>query len=281
MSDPPPSRKALAALLALPDEAIDLGQAALLIARLEYPDLDVGRYLTRLDEMASMLRARLRGGEGVQSQIAHLNRFLFDELGFRGNREEYHDPRNSFLNDVLDRRVGIPISLSTLYLEVARRIGCPLAGVSFPGHFLVRPWGRDAEADLLIDPFNRGLLLTERECRQRIETMYEGKVEFRPEFLRRARTREILGRMLNNLKQIYLGERDYHRALQLQEALLCLHPDGAAELRDRGLIHYRLACLAEAARDLEAYLKAAPEAPDAEVIRGRLADLHRLAPRMN
>src|SRR5258706_105769 len=118
---------AFAALLSLPDDAIDLGQAALLIARDEYPHLDVGAYLVRLDQMADTIRGRLRGGEGFTSQIAHLNRLLFDDLGFRGNVRDYYDPRNSFLNDVLDRRVGIPISLSTIYLEVARRIGCPLA----------------------------------------------------------------------------------------------------------------------------------------------------------
>src|SRR2546428_14191998 len=216
MEDPKETRKAFAALLALPDDAIDLGHASLLIAREEYPELDVGRYLVRLDEMAGEILRRMKGGEGAASQIAHLNRLLFEEMGFRGNREEYNDPRNSFLNDVLDRRVGIPISLSTVYIEVGRRIGCPLAGVSFPGHFLVRTVGWGDKEDILIDPFNRGRILTAEECRRRIEETYQGQLEFRPEFLRRARTREILDRMLNNLKQIYQGERDYHRALPVQ-----------------------------------------------------------------
>jgi regulator of sirC expression with transglutaminase-like and TPR domain len=275
------SRTAFAALVALPDDAIDLGQASLLIAREEYPDLEVGDYLARLDEMAGAIRERLKGGEGAASQIAHINRLLFEELGFRGNREEYYDPRNSFLNDVLDRRVGIPISLSTIYIEVGRRIGCPLAGVAFPGHFLVRYLGREVTTEILIDPFNRGLILTEDECRRRLLETYRGQVEFRAEFLKRARTKDILERMLNNLKAIYQGQRDFHRALQVQELLLCVRPGLPREIRDRGLIRYRLALLAQAADDLAAYLKAVPEAADAAVIGERLRELRRLSPRMN
>ncbi len=280
-TDTHPSRRAFAALLMLPDEAIDLGQAALLIARDEYPDLEVGPYLARLDEMAETVRSRLRGGEGFTSRIAQLNRLLFEEMGFRGNREEYYDPRNSFLNDVLDRRIGIPISLSAVYLEVARRIGLPLAGVSFPGHFLVRYMGREVATEVLLDPFNRGAILTEEECRRRIREMYQGRVTFRREFLKRAPTKEILERILKNLKAIYEGQRDYHRALKVQHLLLCVHPGGPPLIRDRGLIHYRLALLAQAAADLQAYLQAAPDAPDAAEVRERLEPIKRLTPRMN
>ena len=281
MSEAQPARRAFAALVALPDDAIDLAQASLLIAREEYPGLEVGRYLSRLDEMAAELRQRLRGGEVATSRIAHLNRLLFEEMGFRGNRDEYYDPRNSFLNDVLDRRIGIPISLSTIYLEVGRRVGVPLAGVAFPGHFLVRYVGRDVSEEVLIDPFNRGTMLTVDECRRRLEEMYEGAVAFRPEFLRRARNKEILERMLNNLKAIYQGQRDFHRALRVQELLLCVSPASAREIRDRGLIRFRLALLAQAADDLDAYLEAAPDAPDAAEMRERVQELRRLSPRMN
>jgi len=281
MSEAQPARRAFAALVALPDDAIDLAQASLLSAREEYPGLEVGRYLSRLDEMAAELRQRLRGGEVATSRIAHLNRLLFEEMGFRGNRDEYYDPRNSFLNDVLDRRIGIPISLSTIYLEVGRRVGVPLAGVAFPGHFLVRYVGRDVSEEVLIDPFNRGTMLTVDECRRRLEEMYEGAVAFRPEFLRRARNKEILERMLNNLKAIYQGQRDFHRALRVQELLLCVSPASAREIRDRGLIRFRLALLAQAADDLDAYLEAAPDAPDAAEIRERVQELRRLSPRMN
>lgn len=278
---PAQARRAFRALVALPDDALDLAQASLLIARSEYPDLQVGRYLERLDEMAAAVRANLRGGEGFTSQIAHLNAVIFKEMGFRGNVEEYDDPRNSFLNDVLDRRVGIPISLATVYIEVGRRIGCPLAGVSFPGHFLVRYMGHEAPAEVLIDPFNRGRILTEPECRQRLERMYDGRLPFREEFLRRASKREILERMLNNLKLIYQRCRDYHRALGVQEMLLCIHPGVPAVIRDRGLLYQRLACLGQAADDLTTYLELDPGAADADPIRACLAELQRLAPRMN
>ena len=249
MADPRESRKAFAALVALPDDAIDLGHASLLIAREEYPDLDVGRYLSRLDGMAGDIARRMKEGEGPRSRVAHLNRLLFEEMGFQGNREEYFDPRNSFLNDVLDRRVGIPISLSTVYLEVGRRIGCPLAGVAFPGHFLVRLEGVQGSPDIFIDPFNRGQLLTEKDCRSLILEMYKGQLEYRPEFLRRARNREILERMINNLMGIYQQRRDFHMALKIQQLLLCIVPDRPGAIRDRGLIHYRLALIAEAAQD--------------------------------
>ena len=274
-------RRALQAVLGLPDEAIDLAQASLLIARDEYPDLQVPRYLDLLDEMAAEIRGRLRGGEGPMSRIAHLNRFLFDDLGFRGNHQDYNDPRNSFLNDVLDRRVGIPISLSTVYIEIGRRIGCPIGGVSFPGHFLVRYLGPEAAAEILIDPFNRGLILTPEECRRRLREMFGERIPFTPQLLRRARNREIIERVLNNLKGIYERDRDYHRALRIQESILCLHPESAEPLRDRGLLYYRVACLGEAARDLDAYLRLAPQAPDADPIRDHLRKLKILAPAMN
>jgi regulator of sirC expression with transglutaminase-like and TPR domain len=281
MTDPRESRKAFAALVALPDDAIDLGHASLLIAREEYPDLDVGRYLSRLDGMAADIAPRLKEGEGPRSRVAHLNRLMFEEMGFQGNREEYFDPRNSFLNDVLDRRIGIPISLSTVYLEVGRRIGCPLAGVAFPGHFLVRLGGVSESSEILIDPFNRGRLMTEEDCRALLLEMYKGQLEYRPEFLRRARNREILERMLNNLKGIYQQRRDFHMALKIQQLLLCIEPDRPDAIRDRGLIHYRLALIAEAAADLDRYLSLAPEAPDAPQIRTRLDEMKRLVPQMN
>lgn len=281
MVDPRDSRKAFAALVALPDDAIDLGHASLLIAREEYPDLDVGRYLSRLDAMAADIAPRLKEGEGPRSRVAHLNRLLFEEMGFQGNREQYFDPRNSFLNDVLDRRIGIPISLSTVYLEVGRRIGCPLAGVAFPGHFLVRLEGVPGSPDILIDPFHRGRLMTEEDCRALLLEMYKGQLEYRPEFLRRAKNREILERMLNNLRGIYQQRREFHMALKIQQLVLCLEPDRPDAIRDRGLIHYRLALIAEAAADLDRYLSLAPDAPDAPQIRTRLDEMKRLVPQMN
>src|SRR2546427_11095820 len=162
MDDPRKSRQAFAALLDLPDGAIDLGHASLLIAREEYPDLDVHGYLERLDEMAREIRGRMKGTEGAKSQIAHLNRLLFEEMGFRGNREEYYDPRNSFLNDVLDRRIGIPITLAVLYVAIGERAGLPVRGVGMPGHFLVK-YAPATSGEIFIDAFN-GRTLTREEC---------------------------------------------------------------------------------------------------------------------
>lgn len=281
MSEARGSRRALDALLALPDDAIDLGQASLLIAREEYPDLEVGVYLNRLDEMAAAVRARLRGGEGFTTLVAHLNRLLFDDLGFRGGEQERPDPRDSFLNEVLDRRIGAPVSLSTVYIEIGKRIGCPLAGVSFPGHFLLRHGKPGCERDILIDPLNRGALMTESDCRLRLRAMYDGRVEFKEEFLRRVLNREILNLLLVDLKRIYQGERDYHRALRVQNQLLCLHPNSPETLRDRGLIYDCLACFGQAADDMSAYTKAAPDAPDAPALRRRLRILRVLSPVMN
>lgn len=281
MSDAAGLCRAFEAMVTLPDDAIDLAHASLLIARAEYPDLQVGRYLAILDDMATVLRQRLRGGETPRSRIAHLNRLLFEEYGFRGNREEYDDPRNSFLNDVLERRVGIPITLSTVYIEVGRRIGCPLAGVSFPGHFLVRYTGRDAPAEIVIDPFNRGRLLTEADCRDLLRAATQDRLAFRPEMLKRASRREILARMLRNLKLIYREQRDFHMALRVQQLMLCLAPGRPEEIRERGVIYYHLACLGQAVADLEAYLDAAPRAADAAAIRERLASIKPFAPVMN
>jgi regulator of sirC expression with transglutaminase-like and TPR domain len=280
MNEIPGESRALHALLALPDDAIDLAQAALLIARQEYPDLEVGRYLERLDDMAAEIGSRLRGGESAMSRIAHLNRHLFDDLGFRGNTQDYDDPRNSFLNDVIDRRVGIPISLSAVYMEIGRRLGFPIHGVSFPGHFLVR-WSDPEGPEILLDPFHRGRILTEDECRRRLEETFGGRIVFRPGLLRRARTRDILERMLLNLRLVYEKERDFHRALRMQSSLLCLHPDDPDLLKERGLLYFRIACFAEARADLEGYLRAAPRAPDADEVRRQMSKLRSLAPVMN
>ena len=281
MNEPIHPREGLQALFQLPDQAIDLAQAALLIARDEYPDLELGPYLDRIDGMAATVRARLRGGEGATSRIAHLNRHLFDDLGFRGNVAEYDDPRNSYLNDVLDRRLGIPITLSIVYLAVGVRSGVPLAGVSFPGHFLVRYAGRDLEEDLLIDPFHRGALLTPEQCRRRLLESFGGRIAYHPALLRRASHREILERTLNNLKAGFETRRDYSRALRVQNRMVGLKPDAPEPRRDRGLIEARLALFEQAADDFDAYLAARPAAADSAALRRQTRRLRMIAPGHN
>ena len=254
-----------------PEEEIDLGRAALAIARCDYPDLDVGVYLSRIDQFAAAATARLGTGRDVYRSIAALNYVLFRELGFHGNRENYFDPKNSYLNEVLDRKIGIPISLSVLYMEVAQRIGLTLYGVGFPGHFLVKHRGDNEE--IFIDPFDQG----EIRSRESLETMlyrsYGGKVAFDAEFLEATPKKQILRRMLNNLKIIYLKQRDLVKGLSVVERLNVLDPTSAENIRDRGLIYLQLECFKQALEDLESYLRFAPHAEDAQAVREQVAVL--------
>lgn len=261
------------------DDQLDLAEAALLIAAGEYPDLNVGRYLGRLDELGDRARQAVPSGEPLAVRLSALNRFLFGEEGFRGNASDYYDPRNSFLNDVIDRKMGIPISLSALYIEVGRRSGIAVDGVSFPGHFLVK--AGDGEDEVLADPFHAGALLTALDCQKRLDRVYGGKLKLDVEMLRAVGKRLILGRMLRNLKVIYVRAEDHLRALRVLDLLLILEPGAAEDLRDRGLVHCQLDCYAAAARDLEGYLALAPHAPEATKLMPKIDELRRRAARLH
>ena len=274
----PASRRQFSALVALPDPDIDLAHAALLIACEEYPELEVDLYRARLDEMGQALSERLEAAAPVE-RVQALNRYLFDEERFRGNTEDYYDPRNSFLNQVLDRRTGIPISLSTLYIELARRAGLAADGVGLPGHFIVRV--ASPEGDLLVDPYYGGTLLSHEDCQKRLDRVYGGKVRMELAMLASCSRRQILARMLRNLKAIYVKAEDHLRALGVVDLLLRVQPESLEDLRDRGLLHADLDCYAGAVRDLEAYVERAPGAPEAQALLGRIADLRRLAARLN
>jgi regulator of sirC expression with transglutaminase-like and TPR domain len=261
------------------DEDIDLTRAALLIARTEYPDLDVDRYATRLDELAERVSALISGLDSQQT-IAALNRVLFDEAGLRGNREDYYDPRNSFLNDVLDRGMGIPITLSIVYMEVARRIGFSLVGVGMPGHFLLKHFA-DGGRELLIDCFNRGDILSRQDCQTRLDEIYSGEMTLRPEFLHPISRRQILTRMLNNLKTVYLSTRNFRKALPIADLILVIYPRSAEDVKQRALLRYSLALPKLAAEDLEEYLRISPAASDADDIRQMSLSIHRMLALMN
>jgi regulator of sirC expression with transglutaminase-like and TPR domain len=265
-------------MAARPDAAVDLAEASLLIAGEEYPDLDPGRYLARLDALGAALRVRAHDGDGA-ALVPALNRLLFEEEGFHGNTEDYYDPRNSFLNDVLDRRTGIPISLCTVYMEVARRAGLALEGVGLPGHFVVRV-SADA-APLLVDPFNRGTVLTVEDCQKRLDRIYSGRLRLAPAMLAPCSRKAILGRMLRNLKGIYVKAGDYARALRIVEMLRSLEPDSADELRDRGVLYAALDCYAAAAADLESYLARRPRCAEAPQLAAKVAELRARAARLN
>jgi regulator of sirC expression with transglutaminase-like and TPR domain len=209
-----------------------------------------------------------------------LNRVLFDEEGFRGNCNEYYDPRNSFLNDVLDRKLGIPITLSLVYMEVARRIGFPVAGTGMPGHFLLKHYDV-LSGEIIIDAFNRGRVLTVADCHTRLNEIYRGELEFKPEFLHPVTRREILTRMLNNLRQIYFTKRDFRKGLMVLDLLLAIPPRSAEMLRERALVRLNLDQYVGAAQDLANYLKLCPDAADVEDVQETLDMVRQLLARLN
>ncbi len=248
----------------------DLAVAALMIARVEYPSLDSGPYLDRLDTIGEEAKRRV-AASAVSSadapphvdpdryvQIMALNDYLFGELRFVGNNTRYEDPRNSCLNEVLDRRTGIPITLALLYLEIARRAGVHVVGVNFPGHFLLRCPARGGLAfaeDLIIDAFHGGALLSEDACKTLLRRHAGEAAVFDAQLMARATKPQILVRMLLNLKRLYVSMHSFPQARDITELLLAIDPTAAEELRDRGLIAYHLHDYATALRDLQTYLQ--------------------------
>ena len=255
----------------------DLAMAALLIARIEYPALDVRPYLNQLDTLGREACLRL-GAASVTTKtgtpprvdperhacVLALNHFLFDELQFSGNTRHYQDPRNSFLNEVLERRTGIPITLAVLYMEIARRAGLEIEGVNFPGHFLLRCPAREQlghSEDLIIDAFHGGAILSEDACRVLLRR-HEGDDSALARHLASHPTkRQILARMLVNLKQLYVQMNSFPQARVATELLLAIDPTATHELRDRGLIAYHLNDFSSALRDLQTYLALTPSQP--------------------
>lgn len=251
----------------MPDAQIDLCEAALWVAAEEYPDLDVAAYLAHLDGLADSVRARLPKDASAAESVAGVNRLLFDEHAFTGNRGDYYDPRNSYLNEVIDRRTGIPITLSLVYIGVAERLGLRVSGVSFPGHFLTRV---ETPETLIVDPFV-GAILDVDDCRRRLEIAGGPGEILRPEVhLRPARPREIVVRLLSNLKQVFLASADLERAVACIDRILIAMPAAHRELRDRGLVFEQLGYFAAAASDLAHFLEVAPHDESAEAIAERL-----------
>jgi len=265
-----------------PDEAINLAEAALLIASEEYPGLDIAAYLARLDEMAATLRRRLRADISPADTIVALNRFLFDEHGFSGNAADYYDPRHSFLNDVLDRKRGIPLTLALVYMEIGRRIGLPVQGISFPAHFLVKCQLR--EGMVVLDPYAKGISLSFDEIRRRIKSLRNDAEPPRSVIagmLATASNKDILVRMLRNLKGIYSHHQQWLKALAATDRIISVMPGLAEEYRDRGMIYLSLECFRAALFDLQAYIKMLPVAADADSVRQKVVELQRVASRLN
>lgn len=273
------SRKTFEQLVTLPDSGIPLAEAALLLACEEYPQLEIGPYLDRLDQMARVAQDLLPSAGSPVQTIETINGVLFETFGFRGNTEDYYDPRNSFFNDVLDRRIGIPITLSTVYLEVCRRLKFPIVGVGMPGHFIVKYAGRTDE--LFLDPFNRGEILTRDDCRERILEKYGDALEFNEHFLARVTNRQILWRMLNNLKDIYLRAYAFDKGLSIVDMMVMVEPGAVAQFRDRGLLRLQLRQFEGAAKDLEHYVRNSPIAQDREEMENHVKELKRIRAMMN
>jgi regulator of sirC expression with transglutaminase-like and TPR domain len=252
-------------------DARSLGEGALWIAAEAYPGLDVPHWLARIETLGRRAAERVTPEMPVDAAASAVSRLLFEELGFRGNTEDYYDPRNSFLNDVLDRQLGIPISLSVVYLAVAAQVGLKAAGVGLPGHFVVVA-ERDGRRQLL-DPFHGGRLLDQAGCQALVAQMRPGGGPLDPRWLAPVTTRQILVRMLMNLKAVYTALGDWARALGASERILLLVPDAVEELRDRGVLNARLGQASAALRDWEAYLRRAPKASDAAAVRDRLRAL--------
>jgi regulator of sirC expression with transglutaminase-like and TPR domain len=254
----PSPRERFSAIAALPDERIDLAEAALWIAAEEQPGLDPALWLARLNAMADGVRPRLEGVCDPRTRVSRLAAFLHQEIGLRGNADDYYDPRNSLLNEVLGRGLGIPITLALVYMEVGRRVGVPLQGVGFPGHFLLR---HADDGRLLFDPFD-GRPLSEGDCRGMLERLSGGTLPFDPRLLKAASPRQILVRMLNNLWRIYLHRGDFLRTLAALDRVLLLDGDDVGARRDRGLLSLRWGDPTRGIEDLEHYLHLEPEAPD-------------------
>lgn len=247
-----------------PPERLSLAKAALYLAQEEYPTLESDRYLHQLDQMAAAVAAQMPDPPYPLRILKTLNQYLYDELGFRGNETNYYDPRNSYLNEVLDRRTGIPITLALVYLELAQRVQFPMVGVGFPGHFLIRPMVN--EMAVWVDPFHQGEILFQEDCLERLQQMYGRSIEWRSQFVEAVTPYQFLARMLTNLKHIHLSRQELPKALADIERILLLYPDAATERRDRGLVCYQLGRWEQAIEDLHIYLQAMPGAEDAPMV---------------
>lgn len=271
----------LTALLERPEDSICLAEAALLVAEGQYPGLDIEDYLGRIDGYARELQERVGDDAAYTARLGALNQYLFQELGFAPDADNYYDPRNSFLNEVLERRRGIPLSLSILYIAVGRRLGLDLRGVSFPGHFLVKC--AVDEGVVVLDPYYRGLSLSLEDLQKRLREVRGGEVSraIVSEMLVSAPPREVMVRMLRNLKGIYLKAQQFNDALAVLEWIVPLAPADHEEVRDRGIVYEELECFRAALADFEYYVAREPKAADAEAIRGRIVEMQKLAARLN
>jgi regulator of sirC expression with transglutaminase-like and TPR domain len=262
-----PSLRELAALVSRPDGRLDLARAALTIAQWEYPELQVEAYLERLDGLARGVDGPRRSTDPL-GRLHRLREYLFVEQGFAGNREDYYDPRNSFLNDVLDRRQGIPITLSLVLIEVGKRLGLAVEGIGLPGHFIAG--ARLSDSQIFLDPFNGGALLTPESCEKLVGRVLGRKVTLTEEHYAPVSGRQLLGRMLANLKAVYWQRQVWDKVVGVIDRLLVLDPKAAAEWRDRGIAWSNMGEIQRGLADWERYLTEFPNTKDHETVKGHL-----------
>jgi regulator of sirC expression with transglutaminase-like and TPR domain len=263
----------LIALLSGASDAVDLDRAALALARIEHPGLDPRPFLSLLDSYAVELAGRLAGGHNGQEYVAEANAFLFDEVGFHGNTADYYDPRNSCLNDVLTERAGIPITLSLVYMEIARRLAKPVYGIGMPGHFLVQY--DDGAFSTYIDAFHGGALLSPADCFRVARQMSGAEVASDPGLLQPVSKRQIATRMLNNLRNVYFTRQAHAKASEVMELVIAANPANADEYRNRAAVRVHLRQFAGAREDLETYLRLAPAAADRAAVEEQLLKIRR------
>ena len=263
-------------------DQFDLAEVSLLLAQDAYPNLDVSAAQASIEHMVGVVKARLPEDAFAEQRIQALNHYLFDELGFVGNNDDYFDPRNSYLNDVLERRTGIPITLSILYIELARRLALTAHGISFPGHFMVSI--QVSRGQLVLDPFNRAEPQSVANLRQRLAKVLPKPVADQTSldpYLAVATPRDIIARVLRNLKHIHSKAGQIESALAVMNRMLLVVPESAEELRDRGMLYRRLDCFRPALSDLQNYLRRRPQAPDALDVRTAIVELHQAATRLH
>jgi regulator of sirC expression with transglutaminase-like and TPR domain len=268
------ARQAFAEIAALDESVFPLDRAAFVLALEEYPDLEVDACLRRLDSLAAQTEVLIGLDRSPHNVLQCLNQVLFVQEGLRGNTEEYYDPRNSYLNEVLNRKLGIPISLSIIHIEVGRRLNLALRGVGFPGHFLVKL--TEGERDTLIDPFGGGRVLTMKDCQELLDRVYGGSAAIQPAYFHVMDNKAIISRMLFNLKGIYYQREEQNKALSIVERILTLNPGIPSEIRDRGLLYMQTSLFARALVDLEKYMEVSIAPEDAASIRGHIRVLRRI-----
>ncbi|MCE2413615.1 transglutaminase family protein [Candidatus Poribacteria bacterium] len=258
---------------------VELATGALLIAQSEYRELNIENYLHQLDEMADTVRERIQETTLPEAHITVLNQYLFQEKGFTGNTDNYYALGNNFLNFVLDKKTGIPITLGVVYIEVGRRAGLPLVGVNFPGHFLVR-YQRE-HLDILLDVFENGSFMCEDALQTKLQETHGDSVPLESSMLVEATDKEILARILRNLTRAYTLLENYDKALTAAERITWLLPNVAADYRLLGYLHYKNHAYSEGIAAFETYLQLTNAPPDATAVERNIQHLQKLLSRLN